>query len=116
MFDHELLDSFVSFKVLLRDSLHFISIDFTKVCKIASLVKMEPTKYTIPILKQLLKERGVRGYAGKREAELIAMLQASDPQPQTWSHTLLDELRHHLPQHCLYHLGLREHQRKRLSG
>ena len=48
---------------------------------------MEPTKYTVSILKQLLKEHGVRGYSGQRKAELIAMLQASDPQPQTWEST-----------------------------
>ena len=49
---------------------------------------MEPPKYSVPILKRLVKEHGVRGYSGKRKAELIAMLQASDPppapQPQTW--------------------------------
>ena len=39
---------------------------------------MEPTKYTVPILKCLLKECGVRGYSGKRKAELIGMLQASN--------------------------------------
>ena len=44
---------------------------------------MEPTKYTIPILKRLLKKHGVRGYSGKRKAKLITMLQASNPQPQT---------------------------------
>ena len=49
---------------------------------------MESTKYTVPILKQLLKECGIGGYSGKRKAELITMLQASNtppsPQPQTW--------------------------------
>ena len=38
----------------------------------------------VPRLGELLKERGVRSYSGKRKAELLAMLQASDPQPQTW--------------------------------
>ena len=42
---------------------------------------MKPTKYTVPILKRLLKERRVRGHSGKRKAELIAMLQDSDPPP-----------------------------------
>ena len=40
---------------------------------------MEPTKYTVRILKHLLKERGVKGYSGKRKAKLIVMLQASKP-------------------------------------
>ena len=35
-----------------------------------------------------MKEHGVRGYSGKRKAEILTMLQASDlppsPQPQTW--------------------------------
>ena len=36
-------------------------------------------EYTVPILKQLLKEYGVRVYSGKSKAELIAMLQDSNP-------------------------------------
>ena len=42
---------------------------------------MEPAKYTVPILKRLLKEHGVRDYSGKIKAELIVMLQASKPHP-----------------------------------
>ena len=47
--------------------------------------------HTVSRLRKLLKEHGVRGYFEKRKAELIAMLQASDPpssqQPQTWETT-----------------------------
>ena len=42
---------------------------------------MEPTKYTVPILKRLLKECVVRGYSGKRKDELIVLLRDSKPQP-----------------------------------
>ena len=39
-------------------------------------------------LRELLKECEVRGYSGKRKAELIAVLQAGNPptspHPQTW--------------------------------
>ena len=49
-----------------------------------STCKTEPTKYTIRILKRLLRDSGVRGYSGERKAELIKLLQGSDPQPQTW--------------------------------
>ena len=116
MFDHEFNDSLVSVEVFLRDSPHFISVGFAKVCKKNSASKIEPVKYTVPILKQLLKEHGVRAYSGKRKAELIAILQASNPQSQTLnpklgSHTLLDEL----PHHHRYHLGLRNHPRKKIK-
>ena len=44
--------------------------------------------HMVPRLRELLKEHGVRGYSGKGTAELLAVLQASDPtpspQPQTW--------------------------------
>ena len=54
---------------------------------------MEYEGHMVPRLTELLKERGVRGYSGKRKAELIRMLRDSDsrlpgcsePQPpSTW--------------------------------
>ena len=44
--------------------------------------------HTVPRLRELLTEKEVWGYSGKKKAELIAMLGASDtqpsPQPQTF--------------------------------
>ena len=56
---------------------------------------MEYEDHVVPRLREILRERGVRGYSGKKKAELIAMLRASDPQPpsraspqpQTWKPT-----------------------------
>ena len=53
---------------------------------------MEYGDYMIPRLKELLKQRRVRGYSRKRKAELIPMLRdsdsrpsgLSDPQPALW--------------------------------
>ena len=36
---------------------------------------MAYTNLTVDKLKDLLRERGIRGYSGKRKAELIAMLE-----------------------------------------
>ena len=71
-------------KSFLEIPLIFTSEIFLKFCKEISLIKRKPTKYTISILKCLLKECGVRGYSANRKAEPIEMPQASDLQPQTW--------------------------------
>ena len=42
---------------------------------------MEYGDHTVPRLRELLKEWGVRGYSRKRKAELIAILRATEPQP-----------------------------------
>ena len=42
---------------------------------------MEHGDHMVPRLRELLKERGVRGYSRKRKAELIEMLRASDSRP-----------------------------------
>ena len=35
--------------------------------------------FTVDRLKNLLRERGIRGYSGKKKAELIAMLEQHTP-------------------------------------
>ena len=46
---------------------------------------MEYDQWTVPRLRDILKERGVRGYLRQRKAWLIAILRATDPQPpSTW--------------------------------
>ena len=75
MFDHKVIDPFIGFNIFSRDSPHFTSIiNLAKVCENFTS-KMELTKYGVSMLKRRLKDHGVRGYSGKRKAELIAMLQ-----------------------------------------
>ena len=42
---------------------------------------MEDENDMVPRLRELLRERGVRGYTKKKKAKLILMLRHSDPEP-----------------------------------